>query len=177
MKIYIEYKPIIDQRKIKVKVDWPLPIYVLALIGFLGVTRYCRRFVWDYGLIAKSLTAMLWKYNFASTPEAREAFEELKRAMTKTPILALPNFERLFEVYNDANVEARRVVLVQDEAIGLYLQSTRAYEKGLEYLYPRDVCRGICSEDMAARSTRSQVYYSDRLVGTDTFVTTEDNDN
>ncbi|XP_042969094.1 uncharacterized protein LOC122301779 [Carya illinoinensis] len=104
----------VDHRKIEAMVDWPLPKDISALRGFLGLTGYYRRFVKGYGLIAKPLTAMLKKDSFEWTTEAREAFEELKRAMTKTPVLALPNFERSFEVYTDASGEGIGAVLVQD---------------------------------------------------------------
>lgn len=40
-------------------------------------------------------------------------FDKLKKAMTKTPILALPNFERPFEVCTDVNAKGIGAVLVQ----------------------------------------------------------------
>lgn len=63
------------------------------------ITDYYRRFVKGYELIAKALTAMLNKDNLEWTTEAREDFEELKRAMARTLILALPNFKKPFEVH------------------------------------------------------------------------------
>lgn len=43
------------------------------------------------------------KDDFEWTKKGRRAFENLKRAMTKTLILALPNFKKPLEVYTDAS--------------------------------------------------------------------------
>ncbi|XP_042962584.1 uncharacterized mitochondrial protein AtMg00860-like [Carya illinoinensis] len=92
--------------KIEAIVDWPLPKDVLALRDFLGLTGNYWQFVRNFGLIAKPLISLLKKDNFEWTKEAREAFDELKRTMTMTPVLALPNFEKPFEAYTDATTES-----------------------------------------------------------------------
>lgn len=81
----------------------------------MELTSYYRKFVKSFGLIAKALTTMLKNDNFEWTTEARKAFEELKRAMTRTLVLALPNFKKAFEVYTDASNDRIRAVLVQDK--------------------------------------------------------------
>ncbi|XP_041011353.1 uncharacterized mitochondrial protein AtMg00860-like [Juglans microcarpa x Juglans regia] len=105
----------VDQRKIEAMVDWPLPKDASALRGFLGLIGYYRRFMQNYGHIAKPLTSLLKNDNFEWTQEAREAFENLKRAMIVTLVLALPNFEKSFEVYTDVSEEGIGAVSVQEQ--------------------------------------------------------------
>lgn len=45
-----------DQEKIRAVLEWEEPRTLKALRGVLGLTGYYRRFVKDYGKIAKSLT-------------------------------------------------------------------------------------------------------------------------
>lgn len=103
----------VDSKKIEAMQSWPQPATLTELRGFLGFTGYYRKFVQDYGIIARPLTAMTKKGLFVWTKEGREAFEKLKQAMTTTPVLALPNFEVLFEVHTDASDVGIGAVLVQ----------------------------------------------------------------
>ena len=71
--------------------------------GFLGLTRYFRKFIKYYGKIVTPLTQMLRKCSFAWTTRAEESFQRLKEAMTKALVLALPNFTHPFIVECDAS--------------------------------------------------------------------------
>ena len=73
---------------------------------------YYRLFVKGYDIIAKPLTSMLKKEGFAWIEEFRRTFEKLKQAMTRTPVLALPNFQQSFEVHIDASGDGIGAVLV-----------------------------------------------------------------
>ena len=103
----------VDLEKIKSIVDWPIPHNVKGVRGFLGLTEYYRKFIKGYGKMAKSLTELTKKEGFKWGEEALQAFEELKKVMTTSPVLVLPDFTQPFEIECDASGRGVGVVLMQ----------------------------------------------------------------
>ena len=104
-----------DQNKIQVMLDWPLPTNVSKLHGFLGLIGYYRKFVHHYGILARPLTNLLKKGQFGWTDATDTAFMLLKQAMTTTPTLATPNFQQSFTIECDASGEGIGAVLTQQD--------------------------------------------------------------
>ncbi|PHT65260.1 hypothetical protein T459_29685 [Capsicum annuum] len=104
-----------DSDKVEAIRDWEVPTKVPELRSFLGLANYYRRFILGYSDIAAPLMDLLkknraWEWNSS----CQGAFDNLKAAIIKEPILALPDFTKLFEVQTDASDFAIDGVLMQE---------------------------------------------------------------
>jgi hypothetical protein len=108
-----------NSSKTEAMLSWKQPMNVIELRGFLGLTGYYRKFVKDYGIMARPLTRLLQKQQvFQWSEDAQVAFQELKQDMASTPILAPPKFDLPFTVETDASdVGLRAVLMLQGRPI------------------------------------------------------------
>jgi hypothetical protein len=128
-----------DPAKVQAIVDWPTPRSPRAVRGFLGLAGYYRKFVHNYGTIAAPLTGLLKKEAFMWDDAAATAFAALKAAVTSAPVLAMPDFAKLFIVECDASTTGFGAVLVQEghpvaffsRPVAPRHQSLAAYEREL----------------------------------------------
>jgi hypothetical protein len=102
-----------DAEQVAVVQAWQTMCSVRAVRGFLGLTRYYRKFIQSYRDIAGPLTQLLKREAFCWTPPAAAAFDSLKATLTTTPVLQLPDFTKTFMVDCDASGSGFGVVLHQ----------------------------------------------------------------
>nr|KYP64598.1 Transposon Ty3-G Gag-Pol polyprotein [Cajanus cajan] len=66
------------------------------------------KFVRHYAVLATLLTDLLQSSTFTWSPQAQQAFTELKQKITTVPVLALPNFQAPFVIETDASTEQQK---------------------------------------------------------------------
>ncbi|WVY96197.1 hypothetical protein V8G54_028348 [Vigna mungo] len=103
-----------DPTKVEAMTNCPVPKNAKALRGFFGLTGYYRRFVKEFGQIAKPLTQLLTKEGFCWTHEAQRVFDALKGVVSKLPILAVLDFSKSFTLETDASSKELGAALLQE---------------------------------------------------------------
>ena len=107
----------VDDRYVQVVKDWPLPNTRHQVRVFYGKVSYYRRFIRNFQQIASPLSDQLKKDDvadntpFLPSPEFKAAFEHLKAALLKAPILAFPDFhsDEMFILDTDWSKDAGTV--------------------------------------------------------------------
>ena len=104
-----------DFKKVGVIKSSSPPTTVREICSFLGQTTYHQKFIWMYAEITQPLYLLLKKGEiYIWTKSCQEAFEEVKRRLTTTPIVVTPNWTMEFHVHCDAANIAIAVVLAQN---------------------------------------------------------------
>ncbi|KAF8107055.1 hypothetical protein N665_0127s0005 [Sinapis alba] len=104
-----------DEPKVKAITEWKAPTKVTELRSFLGLVNYYHRFIGGNSKKEAPLTDLLKKgKTWDWSVRCKEAFEELKNAVSQEPVLALPDFSLPFELHTDASDYAIGGVLMQN---------------------------------------------------------------
>ena len=102
----------VDPTKIEVIQTLPIPTKLKYVRSFLDHTRYYRHFIRYFRKIASPLYKLLTKEaEFSWTSECNEAFLQLMKLLTTTPVLQGLDWNLPFHIYIDASNYAIGVVL------------------------------------------------------------------
>jgi hypothetical protein len=107
--------------KVKDVLNWMPPTNLSEIRSFLGLACYYHRFIQDFSKIAKPMTKLLKKNKyFEWTGECQASFQELKKCLTFTPVLVLPDLTKKFDIYCDASHQGLGCVLLQERQVISY---------------------------------------------------------
>jgi hypothetical protein len=110
-----------DSKKVADILDWKAPRNICGIKSFIGMVGYYRRFIEGVSKIARPMTSLLAKkVEFKWTLECQESFEALKKRLTTTPVLILPDVHKPFSVYCDASYTGLGCVLMQEGRVVAY---------------------------------------------------------
>jgi hypothetical protein len=121
----------VDPGKVKEVMEWKPPTTVFEVRSFLGLAGYYQRFIPNFSKITKPITELLKKRNKYVWSEAcDEAFKQLKKLLTTSPVLAQPDTTKSFDVYCDASGTGLEGVLMQEGRVISYsLRQLRRHEE------------------------------------------------
>jgi hypothetical protein len=111
----------VDPKKVATILDWKALKDVGGIKSFIGMAGYYQRFIEGFFKIARPMTTLLAKkVEFKWTPACQESFETLKKKLTTSPVLILPDVHKPFSVYCDASYTGLGCVLMQEGRVVAY---------------------------------------------------------
>ena len=121
-----------NPEKVEKVANWPVPVDIRELQSFIGLASYYRRFIKKFsewskclheligpeGSVKKSKRKKVTPESFVWKEEHQEAFDNLKEALTTSPVLAYPDFSKPFILETDASFKGLGAVLSQKDEKG-----------------------------------------------------------
>jgi hypothetical protein len=105
----------VDEEKVKAIKEWPMPKSIIEIRSVHGLASFYRCFVKDFSTIAAPLTEIIKKnVGFHWGSDQANASATLKETLCSTPVLALPDFNKTFEIEYDASGIGIGAILMQD---------------------------------------------------------------
>lgn len=107
-----------DPEKIKAIRNLPAPTNVRHLMSFLQTCSWYRRFIENFSTIAEPLSRLTKKKAaWVWRDEQQNAYDELKRRLTSSPILKQADESKPYIIKTDASNYALGAILVQGEGV------------------------------------------------------------
>jgi hypothetical protein len=111
----------VDPKKVANILDWKALKDVHGIKSFIGMAGYYWCFIEGFSKIARLMIALLAKkVEFRWTQKCQDAFEELKKKLTTSPVLILLDVHKPFSVYCDVSYTGLVCVLMQEERVVAY---------------------------------------------------------
>nr|GFA46066.1 reverse transcriptase domain-containing protein [Tanacetum cinerariifolium] len=138
----------VDKAKVDVISKLPHPTTVKGIHSFLGHASFYRQFIQDFSMIARPMTRLLEKDTpFIFSKECIEAFQSLKKKLTKAPILVAPDWDLPFELMCDAS----------DFSIGMSSQQKNKFFKDVkQYFWDDPFLFKVCADQVIWRCVHGQ---------------------
>lgn len=108
--------------KIGAIVEWQRPTTVHEMRCFLDLVGYYQRFVEGLSTLSSPLTTLTRKnVKFTWNDKCEQSFEELKKRLTTTPILALSEPQKSSAVFSNRSKFGLGYVLIQEGRVVAYV--------------------------------------------------------
>ena len=122
-----------EEDKVKAIKDWKQPLTQKDVMSFLGLANFYRKFIDNFSKRSLPLTKLIGKNSkFSWGVEQESAFNDIKDALIKAPVLKLPTRNGKFIIHTDASSEAVGAVLEQEDEATKVIKPVAYYSQKLQ---------------------------------------------
>jgi len=103
-----------DPEKVKEILDWQTPKCTFDIWSISGLVSFYRKFIQNFNLICAPLVECMKKGTFQWATTTTKSFEDFKKKVSEQLVLALPYFDKVFQVDCDASGTPIGAILSQE---------------------------------------------------------------